>query len=219
MAKTTVKVRAKKWELFNKECKAASIRRDDFLDRALPDEIDLLKTISPCDDVGELWLKSNWVVQDSDDIELHPVPLLLSDEVVEALNAASAEKRIPRDAFLDCALSYFTARLHEAVIVIRKPRTSADLVARIAETLNPPNDLLDEADQNRYIVEDARECVTEWKLERFAEGFYASQLSIDSRKVEREKLRIDLLGDITPEQVDQAKSILAFAKAKREQTK
>ncbi len=201
MAKTTVRVRTKKWELFNKECKAASIRRDDFLDRALPDELALLKTIAPCDDVGERWLKGNWVLRDRDsDHQLQAVPMLLSDTVISELNAVCAEKKIPRDAFLDCALSYFTARLHEAVIVIRKPRTKADLIARIAETLNNESEELDEKDVEQFILEDARNSVTPWKLERFSENFYSESLSINAARVEFESF----IGEISTEASEKA---------------
>lgn len=215
MAKTTVKVRTKKWDFFNRECKAASIRRDDFLDRALPDEIALLRSIAPCDDVGERWLKANWVVRDSDsDYELHPIPMLLSDEVIDELNAVCAEKRIPRDAFLDCALSYFTARLHEAVIVIRKPRTKADLIAQIADALNDPFEELDDTDIDRYIAEDARKCVTPWKLERFADNFYATNLSFDSGRVEFEKFLAESSKDISKESAEKIMGVVALNKAK-----
>ncbi len=201
MAKTTVRVRTKKWELFNKECKAASIRRDDFLNRALPDELALLKRISPCDEVGERWLKGNWVLRDRDlDHQLQAVPMLLSDTVISELNEVCAEKRIPRDAFLDSALSYFTARLHEAVIVIRKPRTKADLIARIAETLNNESEELDEKEIEQFILEDARNSVTPWKLERFSENFYSESLSINAARVEFESF----IGEISTEASEKA---------------
>jgi len=185
MAKTTVKVRVKRWEYFNKECKAASIRRDDFLNRALPDEIECLQSIPACDDEGERWLKKIWLERNSEwGVEFQSAPILLSDDVLAKLNQVCAEKRVPRDAFIDCTLTYFSARLYEAVIVIKKPRTSDDLVSRAAVILNDDREGIDEAEDNAAIVDEVKGRLQSWKLEALANNFYETNLSFSHTRVQ-----------------------------------
>ena len=69
---------------------------------------------------------------------------------------------VPRDAFVDCALSFFTTRLREAVIVIKDPRTQNDLVGKIAVVLNDDREDLKGSDEKLFIVETVRE----WHEER-----------------------------------------------------
>lgn len=185
MAKTTLRVRAKAWEIFNRECKAASLRRDDFLNRSLPAEIELLKAISPCDEEGARWLKRNWVDKSgSADTELQPVPILLSSEVIELMNKACEEKKIPRDAFFDCALRYFVERIYEAALVIKTPRTELDLVAQVAFQVNDPREELTEKDRDDFIAETVKQWSAKRKLDYFSAGYYQQNLSINAAKVQ-----------------------------------
>ena len=193
MAKTTLKVRAKAWDFFNRECKAASLRRDDFLDRALPGEIDLLKKIAPCDGEGERWLKRNWVDQGgSGDTELRPIPILLSVGVLDAMNNVCEEKKIPRDAFFDCALRYFVERLYEAVVVIKNPRTGRDLVSKIADQINDRREEITKKDEEAFVVETVNEWADTRKLEYFSDDYYQSNLSIDAAKVQEHNNLLEL---------------------------
>lgn len=193
MSKTTMRVRQKKWDFFNRECKAASLRRDDFLDRSLPGEIALFDQIDPCDETGELWLKQTWVHHWSgSDTDLQPVPLLLSDGVIKKLNSVCAKKAVPRDAFFDCALAFLSERLYEAVVVIKNPRTNKDLVSQLGDVYNDPRDELTEADRSRFITE----TVEEWRAHRdlalLKDDFYKTRLSYNKSKVDTEKELLQL---------------------------
>lgn len=193
MAKTTLKVRTKTWDIFNRECKAASLRRDDFLSRVLPGEIEFLKKIAPCDGEGERWLKRNWIDHgSSDDTEMRPIPILLSDEVLEAMNSACEEKKVPRDAFFDCALRYFVQRLYEAVVVIKNPRTSRDLVSQIAYQFNDKREEITEKDAEAFIVDTVKEWANPRRLEYFSDNYYQHNLSIDTAKVQEHNFLLEL---------------------------
>ncbi len=194
MPKTTIKVRTKRWDVFNRECKAASLRRDDFLDRALPGEIALLQSIPACDEEGERWLKKTWVEHGAmRDSQLHPVPILLSKNVIEQLNSACAEKRVPRDAFLDCVLTFFIERLYEAVIVIKNPRTTRDLMWQISDVLTDTREELTDRDRDGFI----KEAVDEWcdarYLVPFCHDFYRDRLFFDAERVANEKSMLESL--------------------------
>lgn len=195
MSKTTVKVRTRKWELFNKECKAASMRRDDFLNRVLPAEIELLAKIRPCDDIGEKWLKRNWLDRNGrQDSELQTISLMLSDDVLNALNGMCAEKRVPRDAFIDSALTYLTERLYEAAVVIKNPRSTRDLVSRVADVVNDPREEIDDRTRDQFLLETANEWAAERDLHPFAEDFYTLNLSFNEARVSEERMMLEIAG-------------------------
>ncbi|MBK6386052.1 MAG: hypothetical protein IPI20_14030 [Rhodoferax sp.] len=193
MAKTSLKIRAKAWDVFNRECKAASLRRDDFLNRALPGEIDILKKITPCDWEGERWLKRNWIDRgDSDDTELRAIPILLSGDVLDTMNNVCEEKKVPRDAFFDCALRYFVQRLYEAVVVIKSPRTGLDLVAQIAEQINDTREEVTEKDTEVFVVGTVNKWAKTRRLEYFSDDYYQQNLSIDASKVREHNFLLEL---------------------------
>ena len=189
--KTTIKVRRSLWELFSKECKAASLRRDDLLNRTLPGEIAQLEAIPACDDDGERWLKNTWLdhcISDND--VLQTAPLILTPDVLERMNAVCEAKRVPRDAFLDCALEFLTTRLYEAVIVIKDPRTSKDLVSQVIPTLADP----DPSPEERGLW--LQETVEEWGDKRsfvaMDADYYRRRLSYDKARVDTERMFFSL---------------------------
>lgn len=170
------------------------MRRDDFLDRVLPGEITLLKKIAPCDIEGERWLKKTWIDHGcSKDTELRPVPILMSNAVIEQLNTVCMEKRVPRDAFIDCALSFFIERLYEAVIVIKNPRTTRDLVGQIADVLNDSREEVGNAEQQRFIAETVQEWWGRRNLEPLSDDFYKMRLSFDAARVTEEQAMLEAL--------------------------
>lgn len=202
MAKTTLKVRGKAWDTFNQECKVASLRRDDFLDRSLPGEIELLKKITPCDEEGERWLRRNWLDQGgAGDTELRPTPILLSKDVLDAMNGVCEEKRIPRDAFFDCALRYFIERLYEAVLVIKNPRTGRDLVSQIAYQFNDTREEISQKDADLFVLETVNEWADKRRLEYFADDYYERTLSVDKAKVQEHNLLLELASIIASDGV------------------
>jgi hypothetical protein len=193
--KTTFKVRQSLWELFRKECKAVSLRGDDLLNRTLPGEIAQLEDIPPCDAEGERWLKKTWLEHFHDEKEtaLRPAPVTLSADVLEYLNAACEKNRVPRDAFVDCALQFLSARLYEPAIVIKNPRTTKDLARQVADVLSQDDG--SERDKDRWLIETANKWFSErGMIASMAPDFYRSRLSYDRARVEQEKQMIAALG-------------------------
>ena len=187
MPKTTFKVRQKSWTDFNVLCRAASLRRDDFLNRVLPAEIELLNQIPPCDDAGERWLKRTWVdMSSNNDIELIAAPVLLSDEVVSNMNEACQRTRVPRDAFLDCAIIFLAARLRESVLVLIEPRRKDDIAARLAEISRTYGDTTD-SDIKEAVYHEFREWSDYGDVDRFNPSLYKARLSFDKARVDEEK--------------------------------
>jgi len=188
--KTTVKVRKSLWELFSKECKVASLRRDDLLNRTLPGEIAQLEAISGCDDEGERWLKNTWLDHciSANDV-LQAAPLILSPDVLERMNAACEIKRVPRDAFIDCALSFLTTRLYEAVLVIKNPRTTLDIAHQLIEVLSD-EDYSSEA--THWLRQTAEGWCENRNFAAMDADYYRSRLSYDKARVETERLFFSL---------------------------
>ncbi len=189
--KTTVKVRKSLWELFSKECKAASLRRDDLLNRTLPGEIAQLEAIQACDDEGERWIKNTWLDHciSANDV-LQTAPLILSPDVLERMNAACEAKRVPRDAFLDCALSFLTTRLYEAVIVIKDPRTTLDIAHQLVGVLSDAD--CEPDDRDRWLRETAEGWGEKRNFVAMDADYYRSRLSYDKARVDSERLRFSL---------------------------
>ena len=123
---------------------------------------------------------------------------MLSQSVIDDINAACSAKRVLRDAFLDCALYYFTERLYEAVVVIKNPRNTRDLVSQIASVLNDPREELTEEDRRRFIVETIEEWAQPRRLERFSGDFYREEMSWDATRVADEKTKQELFLDFEP---------------------
>lgn len=190
MSKTTFKVRKQRWDYFNRECKAMSLRRDDLLNRLLPAEIDILANISSCDAIGARWLKDRWVTMwSSSDFELVSVPVLLTSEAVQRLNTICAEKGIPRDAFLDCLLNFLTGRLVDAALVLKDPRTESDLGAQVAEIMTDADNSDKEAKE--FVFETASEWTKKRALSAWSKDFYEKQLSYNAARVEQERLMLE----------------------------
>lgn len=190
MSKTTFKVRKQRWDYFNRECKAMSLRRDDLLNRLLPPEIAILANISSCDAIGARWLKDRWVTMwSSSDFELVSMPILLASDVVQRLNATCAEKGVPRDAFLDCFLNFLTGRLVDPALVLKDPRTEADLGGQVAEILTDDDNSDKEAKE--FIFEIASDWTKKRALSAWAKGFYEKQLSYDAARVEQERSMLE----------------------------
>jgi hypothetical protein len=189
MPKTTISVRVKQWDFFNKECKAASLRRNDFLDRVLPGEIAMLQRIPACNEDGSKWLKRHWIGNTNPkDFQIEQVPILLSETVLESLNSTCVEKKVPRDAFLDCVLCFLTERLLEAVVVIKNPRTDRDLVSKIAFQMNDEREELTDKDRKEIILKTIEEHANLNAWEKFADNFYQERLSFDTARVEKDSL-------------------------------
>jgi hypothetical protein len=187
MAKTTVKVRKKQWAMFNGECQAASLRRDDFLSRLLPGEISMLDAIPACDSAGEQWLKRNWLGwRGSRDTELVAVPILLDDQVLKSMTSVCIEKKIPRDAFFDCVLYY------DAANVIKDLRSFKDLAARLVYQKNQEYDGISERERSEFIIEELDEWSKGMDLDCFKEDYYKDRLSFDEARVERQNNLLEM---------------------------
>lgn len=188
------------------------MRRDDFLNRVLPAEISVMGQIAPCDGVGEKWLKRNWLDRNGrEDSDLQPVSLMLSDEVLNTLNGVCIEKRVPRDAFIDSALTYLTERLYEAALVIKNPRNTRDLVGRVADVLNDPREEIDDRTRNQFVLEAVNEWADERQLHPFSDDFYGQNLSFDQSRVSEERMIMETAGLLAP--TDTEKAIAKFTEA------
>lgn len=185
--KTTFKVRKSLWDLFAKECKAASLRRDDLLNRALPGEIAQLEAIPACDDEGERWLKNTWLDHCiSADDSLQTVPLILNPEVLTRMNAACDAKRVTRDAFLDCALTFLTTRLDEAVIVIKNPRTTDDIAHQLVDVLRDADG--SSKDRDRWLLDRVGGWGKQRSFVAMDADYCRNRLSYDKGRVDSERL-------------------------------
>lgn len=186
--KTTFKARKQLWEVLAREAKAASLRRDDLLNRMLPSQIARLEAIPPCDFDGERWLKATWLdrcISPGDTVVT--VPVALSAEVLGRLNNACEKSRVPRDAFFDCALSFITTRLFEAAVVIKDPDTTIDIASQLVAILSDHEARPE--DRDRWII-DAVEAWAERRADFFAltPDYYRDRLSFDRARVEQERL-------------------------------
>jgi hypothetical protein len=190
MPKTTIRVRKKRWDFFNRECKAISLRRDDFLSRLLPGELARLADVPACDAEGARWLKDRWATSwSSYDYEIISVPVLLSEEPLQLLNSICADKQIPRDAFLDCFLEFLTARIADAALVLRDPRASDDLGSQVADIVS--NDEASDQEAEGWLLSVATEWYSQRNPAAWAVDFYQARLRYDAKRVEDERFALE----------------------------
>lgn len=192
MPKTTLRVKTKNWELFNKECNASFLRRDAYLNHVLPAELDILETINPCDEVGSSWLKRNWSLGYSGD-QTSSVAVNLDAPVLDRLKKVCEEKLIPRDAFFDCFLEYIKTRLYEAALVIKNPRTKTDIAFQLADVFNECNEENnDDADLRIEVMQITKKWHISRNMHSLNQDFYQAHLSIDKKKVMEWQAIMDL---------------------------
>lgn len=179
-AKTTFKVRQKRWAFFNKECEASFTKRDAFLNNVLRQELIYLQEIAPCDDEGAKWLKENWRTHTSlltsDESEYLDIPIStfekpdnstentaisLSEEIIQTLNKVCEEKKIPRDAFFNLMLEFVSLRILDSARIFKNPRDNRDLIGQMSELLKEAADKLPED----LSETDYNNTITEWRNE------------------------------------------------------
>lgn len=191
MPKTTFNAVTKRWELFLKE---VPVRRDTSINLYLPGELKRLAAIPACDEAGFQWLKKTWMGKDGmlrDDLTTH-VAVMLDKDVLDRLNATCEEKRVPRDAFFHYFLEYLTTRLFQPAKVFLNPRRTDDVLAQIADVLMD-DDISDEWERDRFLVEIAREAFNSRQLGILSPGYYQNVLSYDKARVEAEIQMIESL--------------------------
>lgn len=177
-AKTTFKVRQKRWAFFNKECEALFIKRDAFLNHVLLQELNYLQEIAPCDDEGAKWLKENWRTHTSlltsneseyldisistfekPDTSTENTAISLSEETIHTLNKVCEEKKIPRDAFFNLMLEFLSLRILDCARVIKNPRDNRDFIGRMSVLLKEASSSLPEdISEANY-----NETISQWK--------------------------------------------------------
>jgi len=192
MPKITFKVREKVWKLLNDECKALSLKRDDFLDRVIDIELDNFEKITKCDDVGSAWLEKNWIYYNTpfacQYYDVIPVSVNLSESLIKSIQAISTDKKVPRDAFLDLAIQFVSIRILEPAKIIKNPRIDTDIYSRTIRVLGDDDiDLLsDDA------IEDILSVNKEWlaknrRLISLMENNIYAKLSITQADVEQQR--------------------------------
>lgn len=196
MAKTTFRVDRKRWDMFNRECKASFLRRDAYLNHILPGEIQILEQLPPNNDAAHQWLKSRWFGQhgqlrtDVTDF----VSAMLDKPLIERLNQACDERNIPRDAFVHCVLMFLTERLIEAVLVIKNPRTTSDTFSKVAEVCYAVQD--DEDDERgedetlfdtKLALLSISSTIRARNLEPLRQDYYQRELSFPPKRLAEQK--------------------------------
>lgn len=190
MARTTLRVNKKRWDLFQRECQALFLRRDAYLNHALPGELDIFEQVPPCDEEGRAWLKESWartgaLLRDG----TIPVAITLKPELIERLNTMCDEKRVPRDAFFNCFLDFITTRLIEPAVVIKDPRTEKDVASQLAAVLG--DDEMNEDDVRWNLLDIAKAWGNKRNLVPLSPDYYREQLSYNQERVSAEKALLE----------------------------
>lgn len=123
----TVRLNAVDWDFFNRIVKSIGLRRDAFLNRVLPEELNLFDKAPANDDAGEMFKR------DLDKLlakYTKQVSLNLDANLVERLEQVCKDKRVTRDAFLGVAIKFLSSRLAVPAMVILNPRKTAGLGER-----------------------------------------------------------------------------------------
>jgi len=103
--KISITIRSDLYEEFIKKTRDAGLRRDQFLNDVLPDEIDYLMQLNPNTARGEKQLR---IIRRLFHDSFAKVNLTLDENVIEKLNATCKLKQIPRDIFLEDFIEYLT---------------------------------------------------------------------------------------------------------------
>lgn len=210
MIKTTFRVDAERWELFNKECKASFLRRDAYLSHVLTGETKIIEQLPQNCEEAHQWLKNRWFGQygrlRKDVTEF--VSVMLDKPLVDRLNQACNDRRIPRDAFIHCMLMFLTERLYEAALVIKDPRTARDAFWQVAEVCHVAQDEEDDEQDDDDIRDNMKlELLTiglttrQRNLEPLRPDYYLRELSFPPEKLARAKsdeaLAANLLAELS----------------------
>lgn len=167
-----------------------SLRRDDLIDRVLQGEIAILDAMPACDDIGAKWLKDRWVTNwGGADLEMVSAPVMLSEKVLEHLNRACAEKKVPRDAFFDCFLQFLTGRLVDAALVIKDPRTEKDIGTEILAVMN--DEELNDSEAREFLFDTAKEWMGRRATGHWGKSIYRDRLYYVKTRVELEQLMFE----------------------------
>ncbi len=192
MPRTTIRVRNKPWEYFQKECQALFLRRDAYLNHVLPGELSILEDMPPCDEAGRSWLKQSWMGKGGllRDKETTPVAVTLDQDVLARLNKACDDKCVPRDAFFNCVLDFITTRLYEPAVVIKNPRTGKDVASQLADLLT--DEEMNENEVRFHLFEIAKEWGNARNITRLRRDYYRYQLYYNEARVNDEKEFLDI---------------------------
>ena len=137
----TVRLNAVDWDFFNRIVKSIGLRRDAFLNRVLPDELDLFGKAPANADAGEKHAKelTKAVARYTKQVSLN-----LDTGLVERLEQVCKDKRVTRDAFLSVAIKFLSSRLAVPAMVIKSPRKTAGLGERALINILPDYNMTNE---------------------------------------------------------------------------
>lgn len=112
---------------FDAALKALKLRRDEYLREQLEREIEHLAAVRPNSELATRYLQLSKMERFSDRVK---VGLKLPAELIERINAVCAEKRVPRDLFIESFLRFLVDGWPEEGV--------ASPLAKAYEYLNDP---------------------------------------------------------------------------------
>ena len=122
MRKITVKINAMNWKLLSEISDLIGLRRDTYLAKVLPGELEEVRRQDwENDEAGERYMRTFPTLFGS---LWKQVSIMLPEEVADEIDAVSATKKIPRDCLLDAIVSFIVIRILPSVQVLAAPRKS-----------------------------------------------------------------------------------------------
>ena len=198
MSKTTFRVDSKRWGQFCGVCEEIFLRRNAYLNHVLPGEIQILEQLPPNNDEAHQWLKNTWYGKHGrlrTNVTEY-VSVMLEKPLIDRLNQACNERRIPRDAIVHCVLMFLTKRLHDPALVIKDPRTTRDIDSMLIEaTLNAKDEGIDGNGEEisqvlnsmRFALNDIAITMWDINLDPLRLDYYQKELSFPPEKLAKGK--------------------------------
>lgn len=122
MRKITVKLNDMNWRLISEISDLIGLRRDTYLAKVLPAEVDEISRQEWVnDEAGERYMRTFPTIFGS---SWKQVSIMLPEEVADQIDAVSSNKKVPRDCLLDAIVNFVVVRVLPSVLVIAAPRKS-----------------------------------------------------------------------------------------------
>lgn len=162
MRKITAKINEQDWDLFETMVNDVGLRRDAYLCKVLPTELEFIaRQPWSNDDAGQKYLAN---IRRTAAKHSTQVTLRIDDHVAGQIDEICLTKKLPRDALLDAIISFLLIRVLPHALVLNMPRaslkfkTEADLRRHVANRHPQYSDIF----HSRKDVQDPD--FYEWKL-------------------------------------------------------